>query len=251
MTSAGACGTVRAMAHERLRFPEPTPPQGRSLPRVVRDPLRAATLAAAVITIAGAAFPFLRIWKPGLGWTEVTGFENAGDGGFVLEMALLAAALVWIDGAWNSRIVPLVAGPAILGAAGVVLLRDFYQTGVAMLADLGGSGGHGNFEPGFWVAVAGALALAVTGAIETWRVRDRLSFGIGGASMTGVAGAAGAIAGGILGFIAGDIITPLLFHDFEGRTSFVLVIVAVALAFVGAWFGARVAAASARGLGRR
>ena len=239
------------MAHERLRFPEPAPAERRSLPHALRDPLRAATLAAAVVTIVGAAFPFMRIWKPGTGWFEITGFENAGDGGFVLEMALLAAVLVWLDGAWNSRIVPLVAGPAILGAAGVVLLRDFYQTGVATLADLGGSGGHGNFEPGFWVAVAGAAALAVTGAVETWRVRDRLSFGLGGASISGVAGAAGAIVGAILGFIAGAIITPLLFHDFEGRTSFVLVIVAVFLALLGAWFGARVAASSARGFGRR
>ncbi|MBI3746404.1 MAG: hypothetical protein HY264_07780 [Chloroflexi bacterium] len=238
------------MAHERLRFPTPTPPAGRALPGALRDPLRTVMLAAAVVTVVGAAFPFLRIWKPGEGWTDVTGFQGSGDGGFVLEMALVAAVLVWLDGAWTSRIVPLVAGPAILGATAVVILRDFYQTASLMLAGLGNSGGRGNFEPGFWVAVAGAASLAVAGAIETWRVRGRLSFRLG-ASATSFAGVAGAGIGAILGFMAGSTITPLLIHDFEGRTSFVLVVVAVALASLGAWLGARVATAAARGFGRR
>ena len=65
MTSAGRCGTVRAMAHERLRFPEPHQPVPRTLPNALRNPLRAFTLLAAIVTIVGATLPLMRIWLPG------------------------------------------------------------------------------------------------------------------------------------------------------------------------------------------
>lgn len=250
MTASGGCGTVHAMAHERLRFPAPTPPERRSLPHVLRDPLRAATLAAILVTVLGTMFPFLRVFRPGTGWVDITGFEQTGDGGFVLELALVAAALVWIDGAWNSRVVALVAGPTVLGAAGLLILRDFYQTGLNILDSLRGSGGYGGFEPGFWVAIAGTLALTALGALRTWQVRERLSFRPG-ATMASMAGVAGGVVGAILGFIIGSTIAPLLVEGTVGQTSTLAVIAAIALAFLGAWFGAIGATSIVRGFGRQ
>ena len=200
-------------------------------------------------TIVATILPFMRVWKPGTGWFEITGFERAGDGGFVLELAVIAAALVWIDAAWNSRIVILVAGPAVLGGTCLVILRDFYQTGVDYLGGLGGSGGHGGFEPGFWLTIAAASALLITGALTTWRARDRLSFRPG-ATVASFAGFAGGLIGAIAGFVAGSTITPLFVHETVGQTSTVLVIVAAGLAFLGAWFGALLGSSVARGLRR-
>ena len=237
------------MAHERLRFPEPAPPERRSVPHALRDPLRAAILGAAVVTVVGAMLPFMRIFKPGTGWFDITGFQQTGDGGFVLELAIVAGVLVWVDGAWNSRIVALVAGPAVLGAACILILRDFYQTGLVYLDGLAGSGGHGGFEPGFWLAVAGAVALTATASTRIWRVRDRLSFRPG-ATMTSVAGIAGGVAGAVAGFVVGSSITPLLVHGTIGQASTVAVIAAIALAFLGAWFGAVAASSAARAFGR-
>ncbi len=234
------------MAHERLRFPDPAPPERRSLPHALRDPLRAATLGAALVTVVGAMLPFMRIFKPGTGWFDITGFQQTGDGGFVLELAIVAGVLVWVDGAWNSRIVALVAGPAVLGAACILILRDFYQTGLVYLEGLGG---HGGFEPGFWLAVAGAVALTAMASTRIWRVRDRLSFRPG-ATMTSVAGTAGGVAGAVAGFVVGSSITPLLVHGTIGQASTVAVIAAIALAFLGAWFGAVTASSAARAFGR-
>ena len=237
------------MAHERLRFPEPAPPQGRTLPAALRDPLRAAILTSALVTILGSIQPFMHIWRPGTGWVDVTGFEQSGDGGYVLELAALAAVLAWIEGAWNSRILVLVAGPAVLGASSLVILRDFYQTGVGVLGGLASGGGHGGFEPGFWVAVLGAAALTATGALRAWQVRDRLSLRPG-AALTGVAGMAGGIGGAVIGFAAGATITPMLVHTSTGPTSFVLVIVGSGLAVLGAWIGAKVATGAVRSIRR-
>jgi hypothetical protein len=237
------------MAHERLRF-DPPPPEARSLPNALRDPLRAAILAAVVVTVLGAMLPFMRIFRPGTGWFDITGFEQTGDGGFVLELAIVAGVIVWIDGAWNSRILALVAGPAVLGAASVLILRDFYQTGIVYLDGLKGSGGHGGFEPGFWMAVAGAVALTVTGSLAIWRARGRLSFRPG-ATVTSVAGIAGGVVGAILGFVVGSTIAPMLVRGTIGQSSTVAVIAAIALAFLGAWFGAIAASSAARGLAGR
>jgi hypothetical protein len=234
------------MAHERLKFPDPSQPSPRSLPNALRNPLRAATLAAAAVTIFGAIQPFMRIWTPGTGWTDITGFEQAGDGGFVLELAAVAAILTWVDGAWNSRIVVLVAGPAVLGAAALVILFDYYRTGAAYLTTLVNSGSHGNFEPGFWLSSVGAVALTICGTITTWRARARLSFRTG-LRMSSFAGVVGGLAGAVLGFVAGAAITPLLFHDVVGREAFVLVVVATSLALAGTWIGAAVASALVRG----
>lgn len=237
------------MAHERLRFPDPAPPGRRSLPQALREPLRAATLGAAVITAGGALLPFMRIFKPGTGWFDITGFQQTGDGGFVLELAIVAGVLVWVDGAWNSKILALVAGPAVLGGACILILRDYYQTGIVYLAGLTTSSGYGGFGPGFWIAVAGAVALTVTATITTWRARNRLSFRAG-ATLASVAGVGGGVVGAIAGFVAGSTIAPLLVRGTVGQASTVGVIAAIALAFLGAWFGAMVASSAARGLRR-
>jgi hypothetical protein len=237
------------MAHERLRFPEPTTPQRRAVPAALREPLRAAILVSTLVTVVGSIQPFMHIWRPGTGWIDVTGFEQSGDGGFVLELAVLAAALTWIDGAWNSRIVLLAAAPAVLGAASLVILRDFYQTGAGVLAGLAGGGGHGSFEPGFWVAVLGAIALTATGALRLWQVRSHLSIRPG-AALPGVAGMLGGVAGAAIGFAAGATITPMLVHANTGPTSFVLVIVGSVLAILGAWIGATLATGAVRNLRR-
>lgn len=205
-----------------------------------------AVLVSALVTIAGSIQPFMHIWRPGTGWVDVTGFEQSGDGGYVLELAVLAAALAWIDVAWKSRIVVLVAGPALLGAASLVILRDFYQTGLGVLGGLAGGGGHGGFEPGFWVASLGAATLAVVGGVRIWQARRWISLRPG-VALSSVAGMLGGLAGAITGFVVGVSITPMLVHANTGPTSFVLVIVGSILAVLGAWLGAMVASSAVGG----
>lgn len=239
------------MAHERLRFPEPAPPGGRSLPNVFREPVRALTFTAAVVTVVGAVLPFMRIWEPGTGWFDITGFEQSGDGGFVLELAAVAAFLAWKDGPWNSRIAILIAGPAIIGLACVAILLDFYQSGLATLAGLVNKGGHGGFEPGYWMAMGGAIGLVATGAAAMWRARGRVSFRVS-APIGTIAGAVGGVLGAIAGFVGGSQITNLFLSDVVvGRSSMVLVIVASLLAVLGAWFGVRLATAIVPGRPRQ
>ena len=97
-----ASGTWRrgpALSHERLRWTPPPPPRGRQLPELFRDPIRTAAVVGAVAAILGALLPFMRVWTPGVGWFDVSGFARAGDGGWVFEIAIVAAS-------WRGVIAP-------------------------------------------------------------------------------------------------------------------------------------------------
>jgi subtilisin family serine protease len=241
------------MAHERLRFPEPTRQTGFQVPAALRDPLRAFLLAAAAIVVVGAVLPWIHAWRPGYGWYDMTGFEGAGDGGFVLELALVAAAFAWSDRAWGSRMLIIVAAPALLGAACALLLRDFHQDGTRYLAGLKNAGGHGTFEAAFWITLAGSLALTAGGVLAVWRARGRIGLAVDtrDALVRGGLGAVGGIAGGVGGFIAGTRIVALLMQGATtGAATSVLVLLSMALAFVGAWVGAIGGASLARLLRR-
>ena len=241
------------MAHERLRFPEPGLRPERKVPAALRNPLRVVLLVAAAIVVGAALIPWIHAWRPGVGWYEVSGFEGAGDGGFALELALLAAVFVWSDRAWGSRMAIIVGAPALLGAASAMLLNDFHQTGVTYLAGLKNSGGHGTFEAPFWVALAGSLVLLVGGGLAVWQARGRLTFAddTRASMVRGGFAAAGGIAGGIGGFVAGTRIAVLLTPGgTTGTTTTVLVLLSIPLAFAGAWVGVLVGASLARSFRR-
>jgi len=241
------------MAHERLRFPEPSRQADPRVPAALRNPLRVVLLAAAATVVVAAVIPWIHAWRPGIGWYDVTGFEGAGDGGFALELAVVAAAFVWSDRAWGSRMALIVGAPALLGAACAMLLNDFHQTGVTYLDGLRNSGGHGTFEAAFWIALAGSLLLLAGGGLAVWQARGRLTFAVDtrAAMIRGGFGAAGGVAGGVGGFIAGTRIAVLLTQGAStGATTSVLVLLSIALAFVGAWVGAIGGASLARSIRR-
>ena len=168
----------------------------------------------------------------------------------LLELALVALALTWSNQAWNSRTAVLVAGPLGVGLVCLALLRVAHTDAMSYFASLENSGGYGSLLPWFWVAVAGAVVVAVGGAAEVWRARGRVSYRIGLTRAT-VGGAIGGIAGAAIGFIAGVTIAELFTEgDLAWVSTSVVVLLSMSLAFLGAWGGALAGAGLARSLRR-
>jgi hypothetical protein len=232
--------------HRRLKFPEPAPRARRGLPQAFRDPLRIALLGGLLLMAIGALLPWIQAWTPGQGFFEVSGFERAGDAGLVLEIGAIALVLTWSDRAWNSRITILVAGPALLVAACVLVLRIAYGESVTFLRSIEPAGGYGSIQPAFWATVVGAVVATVAGAVHVWQSRGRVSFNLG-LTAPALAGTIGGVAGAIGGFIAGTKIAELVTAGaIAGVSTSVLILLAFSLAFVGAWIGAVGAASLAR-----
>jgi hypothetical protein len=234
------------MDPRRLQFPDPSAPSPRRLPAALRDPLRIAILAGLAVMVVGDLLPWLRLWLPYRGFFEISGFEHAGDAGLVLELSLVILALTFSDQAWNSRTTVLVAGPAIIGAACLFILRNAWADGQSYIRSLDTYGGYGDVLPWFWLAVAGAAVVTIGGAVELWRARGRVSFRVG-LTRTVVAGTIGGLAGAVGGFLAGVRISELLTAgDIAVVSTSALVLLAIALAFLGAYVGAVVGAGLAR-----
>jgi len=234
------------MEHRRTRFPDLPEESPRRLPAALRDRYRLLMLAGLAIMLIGDLLPWLRLWLPGRGFFELSGFERAGDAGIILELGLVIFGLTWSDQAWNSRATILVAGPLVLGTACLLLLRVIYNDSLSYIRSLAVSGGYGSLLPWFWITLLGALVVTAGGAIRLWRARERVSFRLG-LSRTTIGGAVGGLGGAILGFVAGIRIAELFTAGSIATTSTsALVLLSIALAFLGAWVGAVGGASLAR-----
>lgn len=237
------------MDHRRLRFEDFPTSEPRRLPGALRDRLRLAILGGLVLMAVGAALPWLRLWMPGRGFFEVSGFERAGDAGLVLELGLVILALTWSDQAWHSRTPVLVAGPFLAGAAALLVLRTSWSDGESYIRSLDPGGGSGSFLPWFWLTVAGAAIVTAGGAVAAWRARDRVSYRARPSLVT-LAGVIGGIGGAVGGFIGGTVIADMLAgDDIAWVSTSVLVVLSIALGFVGAWLGATIGAWIGRSIG--
>ncbi len=237
------------MTRQLAEFPAPGTRPPRKMPPALRDPLRTATLVGVAMLVVGALLPWIHAFRPGTGWFDVSGFEQAGDGGIVLELAILAGALVWSNRAWNSRMALVVAAPTVLAVTCLAIMRVSYEMGQTFLRLLANAGGQGTYQIGFWLTILGRIVTAVAGAIAIWRARGRLHFSLGGAGRI-IAGAVGAVVGGAGGFIVGSQIAGLLTQDSVVGASAILITLAFALMFVGAWLGGTIALAGLRALQR-
>ena len=208
-------------------------------------------IGAITLAIAGALLPWAHTWRPGYGWTDVSGFAGSGDGGLVFELMIVAGIFTWSERISGSRLAFVVAVPALLGVACAAVLRLSYESLQTTFRLLRNAGGHGTIEPGFWMAVIGIIVVIASGAAVVWRARHRLSFTVGISGPT-VAGAIGGVAGFVVGFVAGSTIAGLFTEGaISGVSTSVLVILAFTLAFVGAWVGAVGGASIARSTRRR
>lgn len=237
------------MTRQLAEFPAPGTRPPRKMPPALQDPLRTATLVGVAMLIIGSLLPWIHAFRPGTGWFDVSGFEQAGDGGIVLELAILAGALVWSNRAWNSRMALVVEAPALLAVTCLAIMRVSYEMGQTFLRLLANAGGQGTYQIGFWLTILGGIVTAVAGAIAIWRARGRLRFSLGGAGRI-IAGAVGALVGGAGGFIVGSQIAGLLTQDSVVGASAILITLAFALMFVGAWLGGTIALAGLRALQR-
>lgn len=237
------------MTRQLAEFPAPGARPPRKVPPALQDPLRAATLLGVALLIVGSLLPWIHAFRPGRGWFDISGFEQAGDGGIVLELAILAGALVWSNRAWNSRMALVVTAPALLAITCLAILRVSYDMSLTFLRLLANAGGQGTFQVGFWLTILGGVVTAVAGVIGIWRARGRLRFSLGGAGRI-VAGAVGALVGGGGGFIVGSQVADLLTQGSTVGASAILITLAFALMFVGAWLGGTIALAGLRALQR-
>lgn len=237
------------MTRQLAEFPAPGTRPPRRMPPALRDPLRAATLVGVALLIIGALLPWIHAFRPGTGWFDISGFEQAGDGGIVLELAIVAGILVWSNRAWNSHMAIVVAAPTLLAITCLAIMRVSYDVSQTYLRLLANAGGHGTYQVGFWLVIAGGIVTAIAGSIAIWRARGRLRFSIGGAGRI-ITGALGALVGGGGGFIVGSQIADLLTQGSTVGASAILITFAFALMFVGAWLGATLAVAGFRALQR-
>lgn len=237
------------MTHRPFEFPVPGSARPRTIPPALRDRLRLATLVGVGMMIVGSLLPWIRAFRPGSGWFDISGFEQAGDGGIVLEFAIAAGLFVWSNRAWQSRTALIVAAPMILGVASLAVMRLSYDTSTTFLRLLANAGGQGSFQFGFWLTILGALVTIVAGGIGVWRARGRLRISLRGSGRI-IVGAVGATAGGVGGFIVGSRIAGLLTHESTVGASAILIALAFALAFAGAWLGAIVATSAIRAIQR-
>lgn len=237
------------MSHRLAEFPDPGTRPPRRMPPALRDPLRVATLVGVAMLIVGSLLPWIHAFRPGTGWFDISGFEQAGDGGIVLELAIVAGVLVWSNRAWNSRMALVVAAPTLLGITCLAIMRVSYEMSLTFLRLLGNAGGQGTFQVGFWLTILGGIVTVAAGGIGIWQARGRLRFSLGGAGRI-VAGAIGAVVGGGGGFIVGSQVADLLTGGSTVGASAVLITLAFALMFVGAWLGAVVAVGALRTIQR-
>ena len=237
------------MTHQPFQFPVPGSRPPREVPPALREPVRIAALVGVGMMIVGSMLPWIRAWRPGTGWFDVSGFQQAGDGGIVLEFAIVAGVIVWSNRAWRSQMAVIVVAPSLLGASCLALMRVSYETSATFLRSLINAGGHGTFEFGFWLTIAGSMTLVVAGGVGIWRARKRLRIRPKGTGRI-IAGGVGAIAGGVGGFIVGSQIADLLTQGSTVGASGLLITLAFGMSFVGAWLGGSVAMGAIRALQR-
>lgn len=237
------------MTRQLAEFPAPGTRRPRKVPPALQDPLRTATLVGVAMLIVGSLLPWIHAFRPGTGWFDISGFEQAGDGGIVLELAILAGVLVWSNRAWNSRMAIVVAAPTLLAITCLAIMRVSYDMSQTFLRLLANAGGQGTYQVGFWLTILGGIVTLVAGVIAVWRARGRMRFSLGGAGRI-VVGAVGAVGGGAGGFIVGSQVADLLTQGSTVGASAVVITLAFALMFVGAWLGALVSVAGLRAIHR-
>jgi hypothetical protein len=228
---------------------EQSPRRGSRLHPAFREPARLALVAAGGVMALGSLLDWIEAWLPYRGTFSVSGFEQAGDGAITLVLSLLMVAFAWSEQASESRTPVVVAAPLALGVVGLLVLRDGYQEATFFLEDLATRGGHGFVLPGFWIALAGAAATTLVGAIRIWRLRDVVRFSFAVRWRT-VLAAIGAVVGAVAGYLAGVGLTSRLLEGAMGGTlASVLILAAILGTILGAWVGARVVGALAASYG--
>ena len=232
------------MAPPRLEPLRPTPPK-TGLPAVVRDPVRAVLLVGAVALIVGAMLSWLEVFLPGTGWFEMSSFERANDGGFCLELGIVALAAAWSDRVAESRQPFVVAAPLLLGVVSVIVMYLGYNDAQTYFHSLKNSGGHGYLLPGYYVAAAGAGLVTLAGMAGVYRARHETRFHFP-MSRAGVATMLGGGAGAFIGFGAAVVLGEAL-DPGAALAGSTVVFLAILLALIGVWIGTRVGRAFAGG----
>lgn len=222
----------------RLSRFTPTARKGRGLHSAFRNPVRLTLVAATALLLVGSAVSWVEIWLPVRGWFDMSSFERAGDGGIILELALLLFAVTWSERAWDSRLAVLVAAPAAIGIVAVIDLRVAGETIQTYIDSLWTQGGHGYLLPGFWMTVAGATLATLAGVVRIWRARHETRWTIGIRRAT-VAGIVGGVIGAVVGFASGVTLGQhVTAGSSTGVTGSVLILFAIGFGFAGTWLGA-------------
>lgn len=225
------------MAAPRLEPFRPTPRE-RGLPHALKDPVRLALVVAGVLLFVGSLLSWIEVFLPGHGWSEVSSFEQAGDGAITLELGLIIAAFAWADRVSESRLPVAVVLPLVFGLASLVLMKLGWDQAQSYLDSLKNSGGHGYMLPGFWIALAGAGLAVIGGAVALIRVRKEVRFQVH-VSRSTAASTLGGAAGAVIG-IGAAIVLGEDFGTNATVTGSAVTFLSIVLGIVGTWLGARI-----------
>lgn len=215
------------------------------IPALLRDPARALVLLGGLLLVGGAFLDWMRGWLPYVEWFEVSGFQRAGDGIIALFVGIAAIVVARSERVAAGGSALLVVIPLGLGLLALAVIRLAHQDLGIYIASLTKYGGRGEFLPGFWVTVAGAVIATLGGLVRAWAGRETLRRVRVRLPLSGTATAVGVVAGTVAGIIGGAGFAGwITAGTIAGIAASVTMLFAIAFGFagagVGAWLGGRI-----------
>lgn len=215
------------------------------IPTLLRDPARVLVLLGGLLLVGGSLLDWMRGWLPYVEWFEVSGFQRAGDGIIALFVGIAAIVVARSERVATGRNALLVVIPLGLGLLALAVVRLAHQDLGIYIGSLTKYGGRGEFLPGFWVTVAGAVVATLGGLARAWAGRETLRRVRLRLPVSGTATAVGVVVGSIAGIMGGTGLAGwMTAGTIGGISASVTMLFAIAFGFagagVGAWFGGRI-----------
>lgn len=215
------------------------------IPALLRDPARVLVLLGGLLLVVGSLLDWMRGWLPYVEWFEVSGFQRAGDGIIALFVGIAAIVVARSERIAAGGNALLIGIPLGLGLLALAVVRLAHQDLGIYIASLTKYGGQGEFLPGFWVTVGGAVLAAIGGVVRAWAGRETLRRVRLRLPVSGTATAVGVLVGTVTGIAGGAGFAGwITAGTIAGISASVTMLFAIAFGFagaaLGAWFGGRI-----------
>jgi hypothetical protein len=208
-----------------------------------REPLRRAVAVGLAMTAVASVLPWIEGTSGFGGPIAINGFAGPGDGGFLVVFGIGQAVLALSRWAAEARSAILRVLPALIGAALILTSITAQLDATTELRGIEFEGGRVAITVWFWLAIAGAILMALAGFWLT--VADRLRKGPwlrsgdlrAALNRQALVPLALGIGGAIAGFVA---VLYVGAQTFESALVLIFVVVALFGGIIGGWLGYRV-----------